>query len=724
MVSAAGKELSAKTLFQIAWRGKWLVLISTAVLTLAAAGYTIYRPVMYKAQALLGVEMPHDYIQRPEAPTRVQDQLLTIRQTLLSRPFLEPVMTSYRLFPEANGRFSDTDLEKMRARIKITVETDDSFHLGFESGDRYQVMNITNDLAHRFIERLSQSRETQVAGSTSLLDTELERLRNELDSQEKQIAQYKGRAVNELPDRLETNLKMLAAAQAQVQSTASDKANDEAKLAAVTAEMAELQKQGVLEAQAPKEKSPQEIKLDELRIHVKQMREMYTEQFPERQAAERELRDLEKTVAATPPKTASAEPSVARMRYSQLKAQKEALELRLNDYAGEQSGLASQIGHLEARVQSTPLHENAIAELSRGYEATKLRYNTLLTKQQEARLATGLERVNKTMSFKLMEPATLPLGPSTPRRSRVLLLGLFAGLALGLLAALALEQKDTTFSSIGEFQAFSTLPTLAALPNLAADSKRDEVSLTLIPTGGNAAPVHLSTPVLHANHIVSLTDAESAATEQYRMLGLKIRRALIEAKGSPVLAVTSFVGGEGKTVTSLNLSLALAATVSGRVLLIDSDLRKAKVHQYLGVPQTIGFSDLLRTPADDLGKYVWKLKDLYVMTGGTSIENPVGLLASKNSAAVLERLRSEFDFIVIDTPPLLPVADSHILAGLADGVVMVVRAGQTRREVVTLGLESFQGPNLLGAVMNGFDFQGSAYGYAYQSYGKQYASSN
>jgi uncharacterized protein involved in exopolysaccharide biosynthesis len=221
MVSAAGKELSAKTLLQIVWRSKWLVLLSTSLLTLAAGAYAYYRPVMYKAQALLGVETPRDYIQRPETPARIQDQLLTIRQTLLSRQFLEPVMENYRLFPSSNGRFSDTDLEKMRERVKITVETDDSFHLGFESGDRYQVMNITNDLAGRFIKRLGDTRETQAAGSTTLIDAELERLRADLDNQEKQIAQYKGRAVNELPDRLETNLKMLAATQAQVQSTAS-----------------------------------------------------------------------------------------------------------------------------------------------------------------------------------------------------------------------------------------------------------------------------------------------------------------------------------------------------------------------------------------------------------------------------------------------------------------------------------------------------------------------
>jgi polysaccharide chain length determinant protein (PEP-CTERM system associated) len=720
MLSAAGKGLSTRTLLQVAWRGKWLVLISTAAVTLAAVTYTVYHPVMYKAQALLGVEVARDYIQRQEAPTRVQDQLLTIREVLLSRPFLEPVMENYRLFHNDNGRFSDADLEKMRERIKITVDGDDSFHLGFESGDRYQVTSIANDLASRFIKQLSQTRETQVAGSTSLLDAELERLRTALDSQEKLIAQYKGRAVNELPDRLETNLRMLAATQAQIQSTASDKANDQAKLAAVTAEMAELQKQGVLETQGTKEKSLQEINLDDLRLRVKQMRAVYTDQYPELVNAERELRDLEKAVAAAPPKPASAEPSVAQMRYSQLKAERESLELRLKDYAREEQGLDSQVGHLQARVQSTPQHENAIAELSRDYEATKVRYNALLTKQQEARLATGLERVNKTASFKLIEPAAPPPNPSTPRRSRILLLGLFAGMGLGFLAALALEQMDTTFGSIAEFQAFTTLPVLAALPNLSAEGKKDSPAVTFIPTGGGRAHVQLSPAVLQANHIVSLTNPESVATEQYRMLGLKIRRKLAANKSSPVLAITSFVGGEGKTVTSLNLSLALASTVSGRVLLIDTDLRKPRVHEYLGVPRTAGFSDLLLAPADELGKYIWKLRDLYVMTGGANLVNPVGLLASKNTSSVIERLRSEFDLIVIDTPPLLPVADSHILAGLADGVAMVVRARQTRREVVTLGLESFQGPNLLGAVMNDFDFQGSAYGYAYQSYAKQY----
>jgi non-specific protein-tyrosine kinase len=109
------------------------------------------------------------------------------------------------------------------------------------------------------------------------------------------------------------------------------------------------------------------------------------------------------------------------------------------------------------------------------------------------------------------------------------------------------------------------------------------------------------------------------------------------------------------------------------------------------------------------------------MPGGSSLANPVALLSSKNANDLLHRLRAEFDFVVIDTPPVLPVADSHILAGLVDGVIIVVRARHTRREAIALGLENFQTPNLLGAVINDVDLNSSGYASAYEYYNHTYA---
>lgn len=724
----AGKEMSARALLELVRNRMLFVVIPALVVGLAVIAYTFWQPVLYRAQALLGVEAnAANYIQRTEAAARVQDQLLTIREVLLSRAVLEPVMQEFRLYPSVSGKVSDADLEKMRGTIKITVQSDDSFHVGFENRDRNVAMNVTNQIAERFVRQLADKRLQQVSDAGGFLDAELETLRAALNDQEEQVKRYKAKVVNELPERLETNLRMYAATQAQRQGLSGARATDQARLAAVGAEMAELQKQGVLEAVPVREKTPSEVKLGELRIQLKQLRAVYTEQYPEIQSTEREIKDLERAIAAAPPARPTGEVSPGRMRYLQLKAEKESLEQRLASYAQEEGDLGSQMGRYQARVQSTPVHETAIAQLDRGYEATRARYNALLAKQQEVRLATGLERVNKSVAFKIVEPATLPLGPSSPRRSRLLLVGLLASLGVGLVVALVAEHMDTTFKDTADFQEFTNLPTMAALPAMAANLKGDkkiakrlaEETVSLIPPANSKLqPAALALGNLHKNHVVMVTDPHSVAAEQYRLLALKIRRRLSEIN-SPVLAVSSFLGGEGKTITSLNLAMALAGSVAGRVLLIDSDLRKPRVHEYLGLTASKGLSDLLLAPDDDTAKYVWKLKDLYIMPGGSSLANPVSLLVSKSTGSVLERLRSEFDFIVVDTPPVLPVVDTHILAGLVDGVVLVVRARQTRREMVELGLDGFQVPNLLGAVVNDVDYQRSGYGYAYQYYGNQ-----
>ncbi len=140
---AGGKEMSGLALLQLLRSRKLFVLIPALAVCLAVTIYTFHQPVLYRAQALIGVETNTvDYIQRREAVTRVQDQLLTIREVLLNRAVLEPVMQEFRLYPSVGGKVSDTDLERMRATIKITVEGDDSFHVGFENRDRTVAMNV------------------------------------------------------------------------------------------------------------------------------------------------------------------------------------------------------------------------------------------------------------------------------------------------------------------------------------------------------------------------------------------------------------------------------------------------------------------------------------------------------------------------------------------------------------------------------------------------------
>jgi receptor protein-tyrosine kinase/non-specific protein-tyrosine kinase len=171
------------------------------------------------------------------------------------------------------------------------------------------------------------------------------------------------------------------------------------------------------------------------------------------------------------------------------------------------------------------------------------------------------------------------------------------------------------------------------------------------------------------------------------------------------------------------MGAALTSLVDGPVLLVDADLRKPRLHEYLevNVPQGKGFHSLLLKPEDDYKEYVVKIGDLSVIPGGeTNNSNPVAALASPKVRALFDRLRSQYKMILVDAPPTLPIADSHILSGLCDKVMFVVRARKTPRELFQHAVESYDASNLIGAVLNDVDYHRSRYAYAYEYYKENY----
>jgi polysaccharide biosynthesis transport protein len=307
----------------------------------------------------------------------------------------------------------------------------------------------------------------------------------------------------------------------------------------------------------------------------------------------------------------------------------------------------------------------------------------------------------------------------------MLLMGLAAGLGLGLLTVLVVEQMDTSFDTVEEFQAFTNLPVLSAVPTIATrvgggrlgqNSHSSRAASLNLSEEGDASGQFKH----YQRHRLSvLSDPQSIPSEQYGILALKMEQWM-EKSGGQVLVVTSPAGGEGKSATALNLSLALSATLKGRVLLVDSDLRRPQVHNYLGLKTTKGFSDLLVQAGGDLSPYISKLGNLDVIVGGAAPANPVGILASTQARELLARMRKEYRLIVLDSPPIVPIADSHILAGLADGVIVVVRARQTRRELFRRAMESLSASNVLGVVLNDVKYGDTRYAYAFRNYERHY----
>jgi len=210
--------------------------------------------------------------------------------------------------------------------------------------------------------------------------------------------------------------------------------------------------------------------------------------------------------------------------------------------------------------------------------------------------------------------------------------------------------------------------------------------------------------------VVTLTAPASVAAEQYRTLYYRLER-MREVKPMKVIAFTSALPGEGKTVTAVNLALAAAkANPERRILLIDADLRRSQVGSVLGIRGKLGLAELLAGECDvrDVVRRFNATRLAVIPAGGTP-EEPTQVLAGSRMKQFLKAVRDNFDEVYIDLPPTLPFADASILSSLTDGVLMVVRANATPSKAVNQAVEQLVGAPLLGCVLNGAEVTTAPY---------------
>jgi capsular exopolysaccharide synthesis family protein len=433
-----------------------------------------------------------------------------------------------------------------------------------------------------------------------------------------------------------------------------------------------------------------------LRLKLAELRTRYTDEHPDVIQVQFEIAEVEKQ-GETRTATRQSELSPAHMRYLQLRADLAALEQRLAAYKRDARRLPAQIESYRRRIQGAPEHERLLAELRQDLETTQSKYDDLISKQQQAQTGERLERMNRGVLFRVVEPASLPTHPVAPNRLRIILAGAFAGIGLGLLLGFIAEQMDTAFENLEQLQGFTDLPVLAVIPPLwSGDTK------------------------LPQDRIAGLDDVSPIATEQYRTLATRLRYL---RDASAVIAVTSTAGGEGKSVTAIQLASELAEVGSGKVLLVDGDLRKPSVQRYMNLPEGQGgdFVRLLMSPDDDVANYIYRIGRLNVLPTFHGHSKSTLLLGSPETGRLFAELRKRFDFIIVDSPPLLPLADGHILSRLVDDVILVVRARRTPRQVFRRAVESLGTGNIMGIVLNDVEYRASQYAYAYEYYTRNYS---
>ena len=710
------KGLAPAAFFRLLHRRKWFLILPVVLLTPAVAFYASKLPRKFRSRAVVGaLSVLPGQPGRPDAGTvSAQEQMRALHEVLFSPAVLGAVKKEFNL----GAGPAETDNE-LKSRIEVQIEGPDTFYLGFEGADPKQTTLVANRLASLFVEHTTAMRSHTVEQRDEALDNEVNRLRGQLAAQEYGLEAYKEKAAQELPERSANNLRELDNLHQQIQGKNDQITEATGRRSSIAEELSSLEKQGVL-LEEPAPKTVAQTEADQLRLKLANLRTKYTPQHPEIRRTEQELQDLER---ATPPAAPqSHQPSPAQLRYYALQAELKSIEPRLKTYERERDALSAQVEQVEHRIDAAPAYETAVSERTKEAAMLRSRYETLYSKQQEAKLSQRADTGNTAFTYRIIEPATVPATPFSPHSQRIILFGFVGALALGALGVFAAEQLDNTFETGEDLENFTSIPLLSTVPNISTKAPRNQMARpqTWSVYSGKDAPFSPEEKKAFQKHrITMLGDPHSIAAQQYAILALKVRQKMVK-NGSCVLLVTSAAGAEGKSVTSINLSLALAAMMDEKVLLLDADLRLPQLQARLDLPVERGLGEYLTERDSDFLPYVSKVGNLNVMSGGARLINPTKVLSSPRTRELIAALRKEYQFVVLDCPPLVPIPDAQILASSADAVLFVVRARQTKPELLRRAVDCLSDANIIGAVLNDVEFAATPYARAYEYHQRHY----
>jgi len=346
--------------------------------------------------------------------------------------------------------------------------------------------------------------------------------------------------------------------------------------------------------------------------------------------------------------------------------------------------------------------------LKRDAEADKALYDGLLTKLKEAGISAALQSSN----IRVVDPAMIPSYPSRPAKARNVALAFLVGLVGGIGLAILREYMDNTVKTPDDVETLARLPSLAVVPAFEDNNGEGRRRKTLSKAIGNGHSRHVE---LVAQHL-----PKSQMSEAFRALRTAL---LLSQAGRPpqVILVTSALPREGKTTAAANLAVTLAQ-LGDRTLLIDADLRKPGVGRLLNMNggKYAGLSSYLAgvSSLELVTVQHPAIPNLSAIPTGPLPPNPADLLSSHKLADAIAELRTKFKFIVIDTPPVMAATDAVILSVQADGVLLVVRSGETPKEAFTRTRDLLVSVKcrLLGVVLNAVNSSAPDYYYSYRYY--------
>jgi capsular exopolysaccharide synthesis family protein len=557
----------------------------------------------------------------------------------------------------------------------------------FRNPDPKVATAITNAIVDAYMERDLRARYEGTNRVSNWLNQQLSALKKQVEDSQQQAAKYQrennlvglnAEGQTLVTDNLQTVNQQLAEAQA-------DRIVKEARY-----RLAQTRNPELLVSVAPGTTlTALRQQQSELMVQYAQLKSKYGQEWPKVKEAEKQLASVQASI--------DAEINNLTNRFEEEYNASVKTENLLRDRLEQIKQEAYRVNESAAEFEI----------LKHGADSASDLYDALQTKLKEAGITAGLNSNNIDVVDRASEPAR----PISPKKRRDLMFGLLGGLLLGIISALFLESMDDTIRTSDDAEAISGLPALAVIPHFDVAKKIG---------GGSIEPTALererSSKV--AGDLISYTEPQSIIAESFRTLRSSLLLSAVDREPRLILLTSSFAA-EGKSTCAANLAISFARR-SARVLLVDSDLRKGTQHLKFKTSNRVGLSTLL---SRESGNEVYEqpipdLPNLTIVTRGPIAPNPGEMLASRSMEDLLLQWRLEYDHVILDTSPVLAVSDTLSLAPHMDAVFILVRSGVTRKKALSRVRDQLRRANarLLGTVVNDVDLRLENY----YTYSKRY----
>ncbi|MFB6248516.1 MAG: polysaccharide biosynthesis tyrosine autokinase [Salinibacter sp.] len=741
-------------LIETLWSGKWIILGVLVLVVAAAAIYTYSLPTTYRTSSLLLVDRNSQtsvlsglgqgrsspFLRRDQT---LQNELLILRQSRTIARRVAKRLQKMGTHPDTgaplqilrgpNGERRSTTAVAGRVQgitsAQPSGEETDALYISATSNHAYEAGLVANLYAKEYIRRTREKSREDLKASRQFLEQQAQALKKDLEAADAKVENYvqtheavsldqaSSRVVGRISDlearrsELKIKLDMKRAALKDLETALADaeprlaerlSSSLDKRLQRVQKEKAELEARiDAVERRNPglngggtraRELRQMRRRADRLQRKADSLARAYVDQSLRSGAAEQ-------PGAAEGGKGGTAGVGAViqkRQRASQLRIDIRGLEAQLDV-------VDRRLAEQRSKLKSIPRQSMELAQLQRERRSTEKIYSFVQEKLQEARLAEQSE-----MGYaEIIRPAGpgRPMGPDTRQN---LMLALVLGLVLGGGLVVLREQLDTRIHQPADLRDHGH-SVIGAVPSMTPLIDNEFDGQKTVTIDGQA---------LHTT-LAMVVSPMSAPAEAYRRVRTNLQFARPD-DAVRTLAVSSPGKGAGKTTTSSNLGLALASA-GERTVIVDADLRRPWLHNLFGVDQEPGLSTTLYEDAPSLDAFATDIDHLSVIPAGAEVPNPSELLGSTRMKAFLGRLEEQFDYVIVDTPPVLLFSDMLGLAPHCDGTLLVARAEETDGHAFDHTVERLRdvGADPVGCVLNAFDASsvlytdGSNYGYTY-----------